>query len=256
MLARQDKVARIILVGPEEEITQQIKDRKGDMDGITVQDPTNSPIIEELAQLYYETRKHKGVTNEEASRLAQKPHVYAALLVKKGFADGTIGGAVETTGEIVRAAIQVIGTSDDTALVSSFFLILLCKEHHDKKGAYIFADAGLVVHPTADEMSEIACMSAKSYLDLVDDTPRIAMLSFSTYGSSEHDAVSKVVTATDLVRKKDPHLLVDGELQFDAAFVPDIAKSKASDSPLGGVVQKNLADDQRDAPPATRSATN
>jgi phosphate acetyltransferase len=235
VVARSKEIARIVLVGTEQEIQEKLTTAGYEQDGgIEIHDPETSPLIGELATQYYELRKHKGVTEEQARAAAQVPHVYAALLVKTGHADGTVGGAVATTAEIVRTAIQVIGTKPGSKLVSSFFLMLFCKTHHIKKGAHIFADSGLVVDPTAEEMAQIALASASSFSTLTGDAPRVAMLSFSTRGSAEHGAVSKVISATELAKAEDPELLIDGELQFDAAFVPDVAAAKAEDSPLGG----------------------
>ncbi|WP_435141239.1 phosphate acetyltransferase [Pseudopelagicola sp. nBUS_19] len=233
--ARSRGIARIVLIGDEQAIHSQISIHNAELDdGIEIHDPSKSPLLDELASLFYDLRQHKGVTLEQALRTAAKPHYFAALMVKKGLADGCVGGAVETTAEIVRAAIHTIGTKPETKLVSSFFLMLFCASHHSKKGAFIFADSGLVIDPDAAEMAQIALSSAKSYTLLTGDMPRVAMLSFSTKGSAKHVSVSKVVTATELVQEADPSLLVDGELQFDAAFVPDVAASKAKDSPLRG----------------------
>lgn len=235
VVARAKSIARIVLVGPEREINEKLTAAGYSHDGgIEVHDPEASPLIDELAAKYYALRKHKGVTEDMAREAAQTPHVYAALLVKTGHADGTVGGAVATTAEIVRTAIQVIGTKPGSKLVSSFFLMLFCQTHHIKKGAHIFADSGLVVDPTAEEMAQIALASASSFAVLTGDTPRVAMLSFSTRGSAEHGAVSKVVSATEIAKAEDQNLLIDGELQFDAAFVPDVAAAKAEGSPLGG----------------------
>ena len=235
VVARARNIARIILVGSQAEISEKLAAAgHTPEDGIEIHDPETSPLAGDLADLYFELRKHKGVTEEAARAAVRSPHVYAALLVKSGRADGTVGGAVATTAEIVRTAIQVIGTKPGSKLVSSFFLMLFCKTHHIKKGAHIFADSGLVVDPTAEEMAQIALASAESFTTLTGDTPRVAMLSFSTRGSAQHGAVSKVVAATELARAEAPDLLIDGELQFDAAFVPDVAASKAEGSPLGG----------------------
>lgn len=233
--ARQQGIARIVLVGPEPKILSQyaLAGARPD-EGVEIHDPASAPLLEELAQAYYEQRKHKGVTLDEAKIAAREPHVYAALLVKTGHADGTIGGAVATTAEIVRTAIQVIGAKPGSALVSSFFLMLFCADHHAKKGAHIFADSGLVVDPSAEDMAQIALASADSFATLIGETPRVAMLSFSTRGSAKHDKVSKVASAKGLAQALDPDLLIDGELQFDAAFVPSVAAAKAGDSPLKG----------------------
>ncbi len=160
--------------------------------------------------------------------------MFATLLVKTGKADGTLGGAATATAEIVRTAIQVIGPAKGARMVSSFFLMLFCKDHHEKKGAFVFSDAGLVIDPSAAEMADIARASATSFAELTGDTPRVAMLSFSTRGSAKHERVSKVTEATAMVREASPELIVDGELQFDAAFVPDVAQAKAPNSALVG----------------------
>lgn len=234
--AERDNIARITLVGDTAEIERGFAEAGAARpDAIAIQDPAASPLAEDMADLYHELRKHKGVTPVTARKAALSPHVFAALLVKSGHADGTVGGAVATTAEIVRIAIQVIGMRPGAGLVSSFFLMLFCADHHSKKGAHIFADCGLVVDPNADEMAQIAIASAQSFRDLTNGgQPRVAMLSFSTRGSASHPTVTKVRHATEIARAAAPDLLIDGELQFDAAFVPEVAQSKASDSPLQG----------------------
>ncbi|UWQ14554.1 phosphate acetyltransferase [Aliiroseovarius sp. M344] len=233
--AREQGIARIILIGPQKDILDQYAafDAKPD-DGVELHDPAISPLSDELVQAYFELRKHKGISMDVAVREARKSQVFAALLVKTGHADGTVGGAVATTAEIVRTAIQVIGPQPGSKLISSFFLMLFCQTHHVKKGAHIFADSGLVVDPSAEEMAQIALDSAASFSTLTGECPRVAMLSFSTRQSAQHEKVSKVVEATKIAKMVDPELLIDGELQFDAAFVPDVAASKAGDSPLAG----------------------
>ncbi|MCK0100726.1 phosphate acetyltransferase [Pseudohalocynthiibacter sp. F2068] len=233
--ARQDNVAKIILVGRQATILSQLTDLGGsDIDGIDIQDPAESSYFDDFAKTYYELRKHKGVSLDDAFDAMRQPHVYAAMLVRQGLAGGTVGGAVTTTADIVRAAIQVIGPGPGSKMVSSFFLMLYCKEHHSKKGAYVFADCGLVVDPNAVELAEIARASAKPFQALTGQDPRVAMLSFSTHDSASHESVTKVATATDLARTSDPALMIDGELQFDAAFVPEVAAAKAKGSVLDG----------------------
>lgn len=232
---REQGVAKLVLVGSVPEIEAQFAAVQATAgNGIEIHDPTTSKIRTEMADQFYDLRKHKGMTREKAEDEILKPHVYAAMLVRMGEADGTLGGAVMTTGDIVRAAIQVIGTKPGSKLVSSFFLMLLCQDHHPKKGAHIFADCGLVIDPTADEMCEIALASSHSFRTLIGETPKVAMLSFSTQGSAAHPSVSKVSQATTKVRAADPSLIVQGEIQFDAAFVPSVAASKLTDSALEG----------------------
>ncbi|SFU10327.1 phosphate acetyltransferase [Sedimentitalea nanhaiensis] len=233
--AAKQNVARIVLVGNRETVARELALSGGqNLDRIEVHDPKETLHHSEMSAAYHELRKHKGVTLEAASAAILNPHVYAALLVKLGYADGTLGGATTTTAEIVRNAIQVIGTAADAKMVSSFFLMLLCKDHHEKKGALVFSDAGLVIDPSASEMAEIAHASAASLVQLTGETPKVAMLSFSTRGSAAGDKVSKVVEATAILRKMAPDMIVDGELQFDAAFVPDVATAKAPGSTVGG----------------------
>lgn len=235
LTAQRDGIAKMVLVGPEDQVTDALNAQNAPKDhGVQIVDPSTSELLPDLATLYHSLRAHKGVSAEDALAAAQSPHIFAALLVKSGHADGTVGGAVATTADIVRAAIQVIGPAPGSTLVSSFFLMLFCADHHEKKGAHIFADSGLVVDPNADEMAQIAVSSAASFAALTGETPRVAMLSFSTHGSAQHNAVSKVVMATEKARNANPSLLIDGELQFDAAFDAGVAEKKAELSPLKG----------------------
>jgi len=234
LLARAEKVARIILIGPRAKIEAMLAEHPTSVDGIDIHDPAMSELSEEFATTLTELRKHKGMTLEAAREAIKSRLVYAALLVRLGYADGTVGGAVETTSHTVRTALQVIGKAPDAAIVSSFFLMLHCEVHHVVKGAHIYADCGLVVDPDARELAEIARASAASFASLTGDQPRVAMLSFSTAGSAAHPKVSKVVEATQMAREADPDLLIDGELQFDAAIVPEVAASKAEQSALQG----------------------
>ncbi|MTH95239.1 phosphate acetyltransferase [Roseibium sp. RKSG952] len=233
--ARSEGVARIILIGEQAKVEAELAKQGGsDVDGIEIHDPNSSSLTESFAAELHELRKHKGMTPEQAREQITKRLNYAAMLVHKGLADGTVGGAVETTSDTVRAALQIIGKAPDAAMVSSFFLMLYCRDHHSVRGAHIFADCGLVVDPNEEELAAIARASAASYHALTNETPRVAMLSFSTTGSAKHPKVSKVVEATEIAKAADPDLLIDGELQFDAAFVPEVAAKKAAASPLQG----------------------
>ncbi|WP_170506670.1 phosphate acetyltransferase [Ruegeria arenilitoris] len=233
--ARAENAADIILVGDHAKITALLAEKGGsDVDRITIHDPTTSPHTDRFATTYYELRKHKGMTPENAQKLIRSRLNYAAMLVHLGLADGTVGGAVETTSDTVRAALQIIGKAPDAHMVSSFFLMIYDRDHHAVQGVHIFADCGLVVDPDERELAEIAQASAASYHALTGQEPRVAMLSFSTGGSANHPKVSKVVEATRIAKAASPHLLIDGELQFDAAYVPEVASKKAKDSPLKG----------------------
>jgi len=233
--ARAEGVARIILVGDRDKVSSLLTQQGGtDVEGIEIHDPTDSAHLEAFAASLHALRKHKGMTPEMAQQQIQNRLNYAAMLVHEGLADGTVGGAVETTSDTVRAALQIIGKAKGAKMVSSFFLMLYCRDHHTVRGAHIFADCGLVVDPNEEELAEIARASAESYQTLTHETPRVAMLSFSTGGSASHPRVSKVVEATQIAKATNPDLLIDGELQFDAAFVPEVAAKKAKDSPLQG----------------------
>ena len=232
--ATREGIARIVLVGDRAAITRLAGERGFDLDGIEFHDPAEAPLQQELAQTFFDLRKHKGVSLEKAQAAAADPLVCANLLVRTGHVDGTVSGAVRTTPDVVRTAIQVIGSHPDFKLVSSFFLMVFNEAHHLRQGGMIFSDCGLVVDPTADEVSEIALAASDSARSLLMEEPRVAMLSFSTHGSASHPNVEKVAEATRLVKMKRPQLAVDGEVQLDAAIVPDIAARKLSDSQVKG----------------------
>ncbi|MBO9434682.1 phosphate acetyltransferase [Ruegeria sp. R13_0] len=233
--ARAEDAADIILVGDQAKVASLLAEKGGsDIAGIDIHDPATSPHLDRFADAYFELRKHKGVTPETAKSLVQNRLNYAAMLVHLGLADGTVGGAVETTSDTVRAALQIIGKAPDAHMVSSFFLMIYDRDHHAVQGAHIFADCGLVVDPNERELAEIAQASAASYRTLTGKEPRVAMLSFSTSGSASHPKVSKVVEATQIAKAANPNLVIDGELQFDAAYVPEVASKKAKNSPLEG----------------------
>ena len=232
--AFRDGVARITLIGGPDNIQGLLRDHGADPDNFSIVDPSETPLRGGFAAEYHVLRRHKGVDMQAARQAVLDPLVFAALMVRLGHADGTIAGAVATTAETVRAALQIIGGAPGSALVSSFFLMMLDAPHHPKQGALVFADCGLVVEPDAGELAAIALASARSFADLTGDIPKVAMLTFSTHGSARHERVSKVIEATGLARKAWPDLLIDGDLQFDSAFVPAINAAKATGSPIAG----------------------
>lgn len=232
--AVREGIARITLVGDRTAVEAQLAAAGAELAEIRIEDPAVSPLTPRFAAAYHALRRSKGVDEAAAAEAVRSPLVFSAMMVREGEADGTIGGAVATTADTVRAALQVIGRAPDAGLVSSFFLMMLCASHHVKKGAFVFADCGLVVDPDAAGLADIALMSARSYEALAGKPAKVAMLSFSTAGSAAHERVSKVVEATRLARAAAPDLAVDGELQFDSAFVEAVSAAKAPHSALHG----------------------
>jgi phosphate acetyltransferase len=232
--ASRDEIAKVTLLGRPGKVQALLGDHGVDSAGLAIIDPAGTPLSEPFAAEYHALRRHKGVDAQAAREAVRDPLAFAALMVRLGHADGTVAGAVATTAETVRAALRIIGHGPGSTMVSSFFLMLLDAPHHPKQGTLVFADCGLVVDPDAGELAAIALASARSFASLTGAVPRVAMLSFSTHGSARHDRVSKVTEATGLARAAHPDLLIDGELQFDAAFVPEINAAKAPGSPVAG----------------------
>ena len=230
----RDGVAMPILLGDRAKIEAGLRGFGGAAGRFRLEDPSASELHAGFVERYLELRRAKGVSEADAVAAMMDPMGFAAMLVRAGTADGMVGGAVATTAHTVRTALQVIGRAADSPLVSSFFLMLLCGPGHDRKGAVLFADCGLVVDPSADELAQIARDSARSCSLLIGEEPRVAMLSFSTLGSAAHARIAKVVEATAKVRALDPGLSIDGELQFDAAFVPTVNRAKAPESQTRG----------------------
>lgn len=197
-------------------------------------DSASAPDLDRLAEAWFDLRKNKGLTRDAAREEMRDPIRQAAMRVRLGQADGTVGGAVATTADTVRAALQIIGRAPGVQTVSSFFLMLSCAPGAPVKGGMIFSDCGLVVDPTAEELAGIAIAAAQSCRQLLADEPRVALLSFSTAGSASHPKLDKIRTALDLIRIQAPGLSVDGEMQFDAALDDAIRAKKAPGSPLTG----------------------
>lgn len=237
LAAQSAGLAKIILVGTLADIQGELTTQTGTAEppqGITIHDPETSDLIDAFAQAYFEKRQHKGIDLQGARAAVQTPVGYAAMLVQHGQADGTVGGAVYTTGEIVRNAIQIIGLAENTKLVSSFFLMYPPEDAPEGARAMVYSDCGLVIDPSVEELVEIAKASAQSCTDLLLEKPRIAMLSFSTQGSAEHPKVDKVIAAAEALQADAPDLRIEGELQFDAAFTASVGARKAPDSRVAG----------------------
>ncbi|WP_299722415.1 phosphate acetyltransferase [uncultured Tateyamaria sp.] len=233
--ASSEGLARISLVGETATLTDALAAAgAAPSEALQIADPAQSELTAGFIDAFHALRQHKGVTPEKAAQIVPDPLVFAAMMVREGHADGTVGGAVATTSDTVRAALQVIGKAKDAALVSSFFLMVLPEGHASGREAMIFSDCGLVIDPGSEELAAIAAQSAASLTALLGDIPKVAMLSFSTMGSARHAAVTKVSEAAALLKQSHPGLASDGELQFDAAFVPEVGASKAKGSDVAG----------------------
>ena len=233
VLASVSNLAKIICVGQRSAVVAALKAAGGQGD-IVIEDPTHSVNMARYVANYTQKRAAKGMTPERALTELSQSNFFAAAMVASGDADGTIGGAVYATPDIIRAALRVIGTAPGTQLLSSFFFMIFENRPDLASQVDVFADCGLVINPNAEELADIAIASANSMRSLTGIEPKVAMLSFSTKGSAKHPSVSKVAEATAIVRDLCPELDVDGELQFDAAMVPSIAASKAPGSSVAG----------------------
>ncbi len=232
----KQEYANIILVGNKEKVEEIAKENKIDISKAEIVDPSNSEKYDEYVNLLYELRKNKGMTIEKAKELAKDPVYYGMLMLKdeSSKADGLVSGAAHSTSDTLRPALQILKTAPGTKLVSAFFVMEVPNCEYGENGIFIFGDSGLNENPDDEQLSEIAISSSKSFKNLVGKEPKVAMLSYSTYGSAKSELTQKVINATKKVKEKEPELLVDGELQLDAAIVPEIANMKAPNSEIKG----------------------
>lgn len=226
--------AKIILLGNESEIISIANKNKLNISKATIIEPLKSDKYDEYVEAFYELRKAKGMTIEQAKKLLQDPVYFGMMMVKKEAADGLVSGAAHSTADTLRPALQILKTKPGTKLVSTFMLEIVPNCEYGNNGIFIFSDCGLNPKPTSEELSEIAISSSESYQQIVGDAPKIAMLSYSTHGSAASEDVDKVREATQLTKEKAPNLLVDGELQLDSAIVPEIGNVKAPGSDVAG----------------------
>lgn len=231
----QEGFAKLILLGREEKIKAVARDLKIKFpNSVKIIDPKNSGKIKEYSESYYEIRKNKGLSKDEAYKLLENPLYFAALMVYHGHADGLVAGSINATGDVFRPALQTIKTAPGINIVSSCFIMVIPDCTYGENGIIVFADCAINPEPNAEQLADIAIASAATGKALVGFEPKVAMLSFSTKGSAKHPLVDKVVEATKIVKEKKPDLLVDGELQGDAAIIPSIGKRKAPDSEIAG----------------------
>ena len=230
-----DEVADLILLGKPAEINElATKWGLGNIGKATIIDPETSPKHEEYAQLLCELRKKKGMTIEEARKLTSDPLFYGCLMIKSGDADGQLAGARNTTGNVLRPALQIIKTAPGMKCVSGAFLMFTQTPQYGDNGILVFADCAVMPNPNAEELASIAVATAATARNIVGVEPRVAMLSFSTKGSASHEMVDKVVEATRLAKEMAPDLKIDGELQADAALVEAVGSKKAPGSEIAG----------------------
>ena len=231
----KQKFAEIILIGNRSKILERAKELSLDnIEEAEIVDPNNSENYNEFVEQFYELRKHKGMTIEKAKEFMLDNIYFGMMMVKQGYADGLVSGAVHSTSDTLRPALQILKTAPGTKLVSAFFMMIVPNCIYGENGVFLFSDSGLNENPDSDALSEIALSSSKSFELLTGKTPKIAMLSYSTYGSAKSELTEKVIKATNLLKEKAPDLLVDGELQLDAAIIPEVAEYKAKGSPLKG----------------------
>ena len=231
----QEGFADIILIGNPDEINNIAAENNINISKAKIINPSTYSKFSKYASDLYELRKTKGMTLDQAKDLLMNNSRYfAAMIVKEGDADGFVSGASHPTSDTLRPALQILKTAPGTKLVSAFFIMDLPDKQYGENGIFVFADCGLNEYPDAEALSEIAISSAKSFKELVGEEPRIAMLSYSTHGSANSPLTEKVIEATKLLKEREPELICDGEIQLDAAIIPEVAKLKAPDSPLQG----------------------
>lgn len=231
-MVKAEGYAKTILLGNPDKINAMADEEGADIKGIEIIDPACGN--EEFAQTFAELRKSKGVTLDEARETVKDALYYGVMMVKTGKVDGMVAGAVSSSANVIRPSLQILKTAPNTKIVSAFFIMNVPDCEYGENGTFVFGDSGLNQDPTAEELAEIAISSAASFKSLVGTEPKVAMLSYSTYGSAKHDLVTKVQEATKLAKEKAPELALDGELQLDAAIVESVGKQKAPESKVAG----------------------
>lgn len=234
-ICNEENIAKIVLIGKEEEINKLAEEDNINLSGIEIINPFTSEKTDELVNKFYELRKSKGISIEEAKDILLSDYMYyACMLVNEGLADGIVSGACHSTANTLRPALQIIKTAEDAKLVSAFFLMVVPNCEYGYNGTFVFGDSGLEQNPTPERLAAIAASSSASFELLTGEKAVTALLSHSTKGSAKHADVDKVLEAVDIAKKEYPQYNIDGELQLDAAIVPEIAASKAPDSKVAG----------------------
>lgn len=230
----KEGISSVVLVGNREEITAKGSEWNLDLDKAEFIDPMNYERFDEFTDTLVELRKKKGLSKEDAAKLLQDPIYFGVMLVKKGVADGMVSGAVHPTADILRPALQILKTAPGIKTVSAAFIMVVPDCEYGENGVFVFADSALNPNPSSEELSNIAISSAETCRQLIKVEPIVSMLSFSTMGSAKHPDVDKVVEAVKIAKEAAPELKIDGEMQFDAAVVPQVGAMKAPDSDVAG----------------------
>ncbi|SKA76301.1 phosphate acetyltransferase [Clostridium sp. USBA 49] len=234
-IVKKEGLAELILLGNAEKIKSKAKELNVDIEGIQIIDPAFSQKFSTYTKEFYELRKNKGITMEKAEKMVKDPMYFGTMMVKLGDADGLVSGAIHTTGDLLRPGLQVIKTAPGITTVSSFFVMLVPDCEYGSNGMFLFSDCAVNPNPTAEQLASIAISTAETAKNLFDMAPKVAMLSFSTKGSAEHEFVDKVRRATEIAKELRPDLQIDGELQLDAALVKKVAAQKAPESSVAGL---------------------
>lgn len=224
----KEKICKVITLGNPAKVNEDAKKLGVDLAGVEIIDHTTHPKFDEFANIYYELRKKKGMTPEQARETLKRDLFFAAMMLREGLVDGSVAGSFASTADVMKAGIQIVGMPEGISIVSSFFLMIFPQKN------YSFADCAVVPNPDAEQLADIAISTADNHKKLTGEEPLVAMLSFSTKGSATHELVDKVIKATELVKVKRADLQVDGELQFDAAIIESIGKRKAPISNVAG----------------------
>lgn len=224
----KEKICKVVTLGNPDKIKNDAQKIGVNLSGVEIIDHLNHPKFDEFANTYYELRKKKGMTLEQARETMKRDLFFAAMMLREGLVDGSVAGSFASTADVMKAGIQIVGMPEGISIVSSFFLMIF------KDRTFSFADCAVVPNPDAEQLADIAISTADNHKKLTGEEPLVAMLSFSTKGSATHELVDKVIKATELVKSKRPDLQVDGELQFDAAIIESIGKRKAPNSTVAG----------------------
>jgi len=234
VIINNEKIAVPVLIGDENNIINFSISLNVDISGIRIINPEKSDKFGCYAEKYYELRKSKGISAVDAENAIKDEVFFSTMMVNEGDADGLVSGAIHSTGDLLRPALQIIKTAPGISIVSSSFIMELTDKTFGEEGVLLFADCAVNPVPDAVQLASIAVATAKTAKALCNFEPRIAMLSFSTKGSARHELVDKVIMATEIIKSKYPDLLLDGELQLDSALIPKVAHLKAPDSPVAG----------------------